>query len=370
MSRFLVYGLANGWGGVEAIVMSMVQRMEKQHQFDIVIGKGECQYEMRYASDNVSFLHFPSWGGERKAFVKSIEIQLRSKDYDFVWVNGCIMSNKDILAATRRASKAKIITHSHGSSFEEDNRLKRYVLLGLHYLHRGYYRKTVDVPCMCSYRSGIWYYGGKYMLHHNVHLINNGIDMTRFAFDQAIRDEYRKSLGLSGEIALFHAGRLTQVKNQKYLLEILKSLHGSGRKYKLFIAGEGELESELKSYSRELGVENDVVFLGKRDDVDKLYQAMDIFLLPSHHEGFPVTLAEAQASGLFCIVSNNVSSETNLTGQIDYIDIKNDNLTDWANAIVSYDASNISRTEMCKVVKYRGFDINKVCEAFEHHLKI
>ena len=368
--RFLVYGLANGWGGVEAIVMTMIQRLGPSHQFDIVVGKEVCGYEDKFQMGNVQFLHFPTWGGERKAFVSSIEKQLRSKDYDFVWVNGCIMSNKDILAATRRASIAKIITHSHGSSFEEENRLKRYVLLGMHYLHRNYYKREVDFPCMCSYRSGLWYYGENYMLHHNVHLINNGIDLKRFAFDDAVRTKYRNALGLTDEIALFHAGRLTQVKNQSFLLEILRDLIKQNKKYKLFIAGEGELEEELKSYSRELGVVDSVIFLGKRDDVNKLYQAMDMFLLPSHHEGFPVTLAEAQAAGLFCIVSNHVSNETDLTGQIVFLGIDVFSRKSWVDEILKCTPDTTNRGKMAQIVKYKGFDIEDVCKSFERTLRL
>lgn len=370
MSRFLVYGLSNGCGGVESIVMAMVEKLGVRHQFEIIVGKDACQYETKYSTHNIKFLHFPSWGEERKAFVSSVAKQFKSVAYDFVWINGCIMSNRDIISVTRKYSNAKIITHSHGSLFEENSMIKRFILQAMHYLNRRYYLKNVDIPCMCSTRSGIWYYGGKYLLHHSVHIINNGINITSFEYNVKIREEYRNELGLTDEIALFHAGRLTQVKNQQFLLEIMSDLRTKSLKFKLFIAGEGELEQQLKDSAKRLGVEDSVSFMGRRNDIDKLYQAMDIFLLPSFHEGFPVTLTEAQASGLYCIVSDNVSNETNLTGNVDYIQIDSASRSKWVNTIVHNAQRHLNRDKMATMLKHRGFDIESVCNSFERILNL
>ena len=367
--KFLVYGLSNGWGGVEAIVMSMVQRLASVHKFDIVVGNDECQYEGRFINSNVRFLHMPSWGHDRKGFVRAVGDQLRKETYDFVWVNGCIMSNKDIIAVTRKNSSAKIITHSHGSSFEENNIVKRFILLSLHYLNRTYYLRKVDVPCMCSYRSGLWFYGKDFLLHHNVNMINNGVELESFLYDESIRKQYRKVLGLTDEVALFHAGRLTEVKNQQYLLKIMHQLQKEERKYKLFIAGEGELEQELKEKSKILGVDENVIFLGRRNDVGKLYQAMDVFLLPSLHEGFPVTLTEAQAAGLFCVVSDSVSNETDLTGMVDYLSIEDSAILKWGEVINCFNFNTKNRRAIGEKVRNNGFDVKDVCELFDNLLK-
>ena len=116
-----------------------------------------------------------------------------------------------------------------------------------------------------------------------------------------------------------------------------------------------------------IGINDEVVFLGNRSDVDKLYQAMDVFLLPSHHEGFPVTLAEAQASGIHCIVSDHVSVETNLAGSVNYLPIDK-GVKPWADLISSYTFDSQNRVEMADAVINSGYDINDVCKQFVKHI--
>ena len=202
---------------------------------------------------------------------------------------------------------------------------------------------------------------------HDVYYIKNGVDVSRYSFKEDVRSEYRNQLGLTDELALFHAGRLTYVKNQRFILDICAEMKKRGNNFKLFIAGEGELYSELVDYASMIGINDEVVFLGNRSDVDKLYQAMDVFLLPSHHEGFPVTLAEAQASGIYCIVSDHVSVETNLTGSVNYLPIDKE-VKPWADLISSYTFDSQNRVEMADAVINSGYDINDVCKQFVKHI--
>lgn len=365
--KFLVYGLSNGWGGVEAIVMGMVSRLCNDHCFDILLSEGDCNYANRYANKSIRFLHVPAWGSDRRGFKSGIINILKQASYDYVWINACLMSNRDIISVVKKHSSAKIITHSHGSSFEEDNQVKRMILMGMHYLNRSYYHHHTDYPCMCSRKSGEWYYGKSYMNTHDVYYIKNGVDVSRYSFKEDVRSEYRNQLGLTDELALFHAGRLTYVKNQRFILDICAEMKKRGKNFKLFIAGEGELYTELVDYASMIGINDEVVFLGNRSDVDKLYQAMDVFLLPSHHEGFPVTLAEAQASGIYCIVSDHVSEETNLTGSVNYLPIDK-GVKPWADLISGYTISSQSRVEMADAVINSGYDINDVCKQFVKHI--
>ena len=365
MKAFLVYGLANSWGGVEAIVMEMVKRLSHLYRFDIILSPEPASYEIIYKSDNIKFVHIPSWGGTRKGFAKGLKSLYEQNEYDYLWVNGCLMSNKTILSVTKKHSKAKIITHSHGSFFEENNLIKKWVLLFLHKLNRPYYLKTIDYPCMCSIKSGEWYYGKKYLEKSIVHYVKNGIDTERFRYNQSIRDECRKALGIQDEVTLFHVGRLTTVKNQHLLLKMIPELLRFGTPVRLFIAGEGELKASLISYARELNISQYVSFLGNRKDLYKLYQAADILLLPSYHEGFPLTLVEAQTSGLKCLVSDTVSKETNIVGIVSFIPIGQNSIGKWVGAIKTllsekaYDRS-LYAEQMCN----EGFDISTVSDEF------
>lgn len=371
MKKILVYGLSNEWGGVEAIVMAMVQHLAGNCMFDIIHSLAPSSYEEKYQSDYIRFVHIPAWGSDRKGFASSLKLLFHEKKYDYVWINGCLMANRTIVSVTKKYSEAKIITHSHGSSFEERNKLKRFILFALHIMNRSYYRANVDYPCMCSQKSGLWFYGEDYMNSHTVHYIKNGVDVNKYRFDKNTRDIYRKELGLVNELALFHAGRLTVVKNQRRILSIFADLLLTGVKAKLFVAGDGELKEELEALTKSLGIEEFVCFLGKRNDVNNLYQAMDVMLLPSFHEGFPVTLTEAQASGLPCLVSDRVSEETNISGLVKYFSIDVESNKEWVDAIVELANNPIAKREnYAKLLCEEGYDVSIVCDNFLEFIEV
>lgn len=365
MKKFLVYGLTINWGGVEAIVLSMIKRLSCSYSFDIILSPEDCPYSHQYKADNISFVHIPSWGSDRKGFADGLKKLYSVKNYDYLWINGCLMSNKTVISVTKKYSRAKIITHSHGSSFEEKNFVKKLILLFLHKLNRPYYLKNLDYPCMCAHKSGEWFYGKSYLKEHKVHWIKNGVDVSRFQFDIEKRNAIRNELGIKNDtFALFHVGRLTAVKNQQKLLSVFADFVSTGVNTRLFIAGEGELKEELIRQSQQLEVADLVTFMGLRKDVNDLYQAMDVMLLPSFHEGFPVTLVEAQASGLPCIVSDNVTRETDVVGIIDYLSIEGDN-KEWVECLTKIHSNpNPNRQKYSLLMREARYDIDSVCSDF------
>ena len=366
MKRILVYGLANNWGGVEAIVMSIIQRLADKLHFDIIHSSAPSSYETKYEYENVRFVHIPTWGSDRDGFKRELKALLLSTNYDYVWINACIMSNATIASVVKKYSKAKIITHSHGSSFEEKNIIKRWVLLGMHYWNRKIYFKLLDIPCCCSFKSAEWFYGKDFVKKHNVYFIKNGVDYQQYRFNDTIRNDYRHELNIEDDtLVLFHAGRLTLVKNQRKILDILQALVSENKKVLLLIAGVGELHDELVDYAAKLGVSKYVTFLGMRNDVNNLMQAADIFLLPSFHEGFPVTIVEAQSAGLPCLVSANLSREVDITNSVKFIPIESDPDV-WCKEIECFEPK--MRENVSKLVKQSGYDIVDVAEDFKTKL--
>lgn len=368
MKKILVYGLSNNWGGVEAIVMSIIKRLSKCCHFDIIHSKSPSSYENNYKEENIRFVYLPTWGSNRNGFAQELKNLLLSADYDYVWINACIMSNIIVASVVKKYSKAKIITHSHGSSFEEKNLIKRWILLGLHYWNRNKFLKFLNVPCCCSFKSAEWFYGKGYVKNHDVYLVKNGVDFQHYRFNQSIREKYRADLHIDKDtLVLFHAGRLTQVKNQKKLLKIQKALVNKGKKSMLLIAGVGELYDDLMSYAAELEISECVKFLGMRNDVNCLMQAADVFLLPSFHEGFPVTIVEAQSAGLPCLVSANLSREVDITKSVKFVSIDAD-ANEWSNFIEVYDSEK--RSSVSDIVKKCGYDIEDVAHDFKEKLSL
>lgn len=364
MKRILVYGLSCGYGGIENIVLSILNRMPSDFVAYILLSKGNnCTY-LDKLNKNINICYITSWGRNPCAFKEEIKKILINTTPDFVWINACITSNSILITATKKYSNAKIITHSHAMSFECDNIFKRLILLGMHYANRCKYRKYSDIPYMCSIPSGIWFYGKKFIAEDKAVVLKNGIDVVKFRYNSIEREHMREEMGLSEKLVLFHVGRLTSVKNQKFLLDILLEIKKQGKDAKLLIAGDGELKDELMTYSIELNVCDEVDFLGERSDVNRLYQCSDIYLQPSLNEGFGIALLEAQAAGLLCMASSGVPKEVQCLDDFYFLDLSSTTAKDWATVILKHSGKKNIRDNAYKSVINAGFDIKSVARSF------
>lgn len=168
----------------------------------------------------------------------------------------------------------------------------------------------IDVPCLaCSDRAGEWMFGDRWMAEGKVTVLPNGIPLREYAFQPDVRRQVRDSWHVGvNTLVVGHVGRFTTQKNHSFLLEIFAELHRKQPDSLLVLAGVGELQDAARSKAEELHLTDSVRFLGFRSDVAELLQGMDIFLMPSLYEGFPVTGVEAQAAGLPCVFSDTIRS--------------------------------------------------------------
>ncbi|WP_235906627.1 glycosyltransferase [Yersinia rochesterensis] len=130
-------------------------------------------------------------------------------------------------------------------------------------------------------------------------VVSNGIDTSQFDFSMDDRKKKRSELGIFDDTPmLLSVGRLTEAKDYPNLLTAYSLLIKNNKFQsfpRLFIVGTGHLEGQLKSMSKEFGIENYVTFLGQRNDIRQLMCAADIFILSSEWEGFPLVITEAMA---------------------------------------------------------------------------
>jgi glycosyltransferase involved in cell wall biosynthesis len=196
---------------------------------------------------------------------------------------------------------------------------------------------------------------------------NNGIDVEKYRYNSDMRRIKRLEFDIDGKYVLGNVGRLSYQKNQAYLLDIFESIRYKNSNTVLFIVGEGELENELKEKAKLKKIENYVYFLGSRDDINDLMQIFDVFVFPSHFEGLGIALVEAQASGLKCFASTNVPKESNILGNIEYLDC---NLSPdiWADKINTYLLSKIEfdRESAADCVIKNGYDIKSNIRVIEN----
>lgn len=154
------------------------------------------------------------------------------------------------------------------------------------------------------------------------HVLPDGINCDRFAFRAEVRSEMRAAYGLDGRFVVGHVGHFTAAKNHEKILRVFAALCRRRQDAALLLVGDGELEADVRRMAQELEIADRVVFAGAMQDVERAYQAMDVFLFPSRYEGFGMAVVEAQASGLACVASDVVPAETNASGRVTYLPLR------------------------------------------------
>ena len=206
---------------------------------------------------------------------------------------------------------------------------------------------------MCGEESGKWLYGEKNKSRFI--MLNNAIDAAVYSFDASKREEMRRQLDLTDELVVGHVGRFNPQKNHPFLLDIFTSLLKKEPDAVLLLVGGGEGMPKIQAKAQELGIAERVRFLGVRSDVADLMQAMDVFVFPSLYEGLPVTMVEAQASGLPCIISDKVPPECILTEGLVNIVPLSASPEAWAEKILTMRV--VPRTDRHEEIAAHGFDI-------------
>lgn len=320
--RTLIVGMSPEIGGVETLIIRLMRGMDHERfGFDILTFCPHCAFEEELKSLGCEVFHATRRGHNpvKNYFEKRHFFLSQSDTYNYVWLHVSSASDLKTILMIKKYTNAKVICHSHGISFESRGGLIKRLHLWLHYKNRPGLVANTDMYLACSRKAGEWLYGD---IGDKLTVIPNGVDLNAFRYDSDKRELVRRVLGVQDKIAIGHVGRLTTVKNQEFLLKIFKVFHNRYDEAVLIIVGTGELEATLREQVRELGLETAVHFLGFRDDVPDLLQAFDIFALPSLFEGLPITLIEAQAGGLPCVISDTVTHEVAATELIHFVSLE------------------------------------------------
>lgn len=228
------------------------------------------------------------------------------------------------------------------------------------FFRRGLVKKA-DYCFACSALAGQDVFGEEAMKAGKVKVIHNAIDVGRFTYNEKVRQEVREQLGISGELVIGHVGRFEYQKNHPYLLDVFAAVCGERPDARLLLLGDGEDRPAMEEKCRRLGIAGQVTFLGNRRDVQRFYQAMDFFLLPSFFEGLPGVLVEAQAAGLRCIVSDTVTREAKATELVTYMSIREEAGL-WAREILSQ--ADYERRDTAEEMRKAGFDVRTQAEGY------
>lgn len=242
-----------------------------------------------------------------------------------------------------------IITHSHTTMYSDKklSAIRNRLLCVRLKKHANHY-------FACSKVAGEFLYGKKCLNEGKARVINNAINCAKFKYDPNARQRLRSELNLEDKLVIGHIGRFNEQKNHMFLIDIFKALKKQKKNVMLVLVGEGPLLEQTKEKVMGLGLNEDVLFLGKRNDIPNLLHIMDMFLLPSLFEGLPVVGVEAQASGVPIIMSTNITREIGLI-KSHYIPL-NQPAKYWAEYILSIPIDT-NRENADQKLRRNGFDI-------------
>lgn len=324
MDKILVYALSENVGGVEEYVLNL-SRYNSEHECEyqyIVLGD-HTPYMDELEKLGVTYYYIPK---KRKVFanIKALSNLFKKcrEECDVIYFNtsALVYPIPYLLALYYNY---RIVLHSHLTG---TTGARKYI----HYINRSWINKKCVRMMACSKMAGNWMFGNKNM--KNVFVIPNAINLSNFSFCLSDRIRMRKELNLDNEFVIGHIGRLHSVKNQEFLINMLSTAKRLNINYKLLLVGDGADERKLKQLSYNLNVNDRVIFYGRTDKPWTVMNCMDCFVMPSLVEGFPVTLIEAQANGLPCIVSDTITQEVNVLGKVTFCSLKDD-YSVWIKAI-------------------------------------
>ncbi|RCX19268.1 glycosyltransferase EpsF [Anaerobacterium chartisolvens] len=250
-----------------------------------------------------------------------------STTYDALHIHTSMQSGVALYAAKKGRIK-KRICHAHTNSIQRpaSGIKKKLIMPFFKYLINKYSTHKVA----CGVEAGDFLYGR----NTNYTVIKNGVDKDKFTNVQQERlNALRKKLNLPEDCLIIgHVGRFSDMKNQKYSLSLFSKLSIHNANAFLVFVGDGENYNEVREMAK--GMSANILFAGKRNDVEVFMSLFDVLLLPSFPgEGLPITLVEAQISGCYCISSDNVTKEADLgVGLLDYASLNDMNL--WIDKIL------------------------------------
>lgn len=347
------------FGGMETLIMNIYRNIDREKvQFDFLVhydDPGEYDNEIRRLGGKIYVM--PRTVPQNYFKYKKALHKFFSEHPEYKVVHGHLHSVAFIYQKIAKQHGVKYcITHSHNDN--HDQTIKGFISYYTSLLAE----KHTDIYFGCSKAACEKFFPRAARQSREMTVIKNGVEPQKYVYDPAVREAVRKSLDLQGQLVIGHIGRFWPQKNHAFLLDIFAEVHRKSPQSTLLLVGEGPLKGQVQQKAADLGLQEHIRFLGARDDVDQLLQAMDVFLLPSLFEGLAVVLIESQAAGLPIVASGTVTKEAAITDYIKYVDLKYP-VSAWSDTVIV--ASQKPRRDTSGKIRSAGFDIVDTAKKLE-----
>lgn len=343
-------------GGAENMIMNLYRQLDREKmQFDFLVHSDHTAYfdeEIRSLGGRIFVV--PYFNGRNVAGYRKALRDFFSAHPEYKVVHGHVGSCAHIYLKVAKEYGCYTILHSHNT------RKKLSVKQILFRIFTIRARKTADYFMSCGEAAGDYLFGKNITADKNRYtILKNAIDTEKFLYQESLRRKKREELGVKDAFLIGHVGRFDYQKNHEFLIDIFQKIQEKNPDSRLICIGDGSLRSEIEEKAQKLGLSKNIIFAGLRRDVAELMMAMDVLLFPSHNEGLPVTVIEAQAAGLAVIMSDAITGEVKITDLVETVSLQ-EPAKYWADKVLA--KQGYERRSRKTEIADAGYDIHTTVE--------
>ena len=327
MKKVLIICAGLQFGGVQRFAANIIRYApEDEFVFDYLVFEGlgyAFAPEIESKGGRIITLPRPSKGYFQ--YIRNLLKLMKQNQYDVVHSHTQFNTGLNLWVAKKMKVPVRI-AHSHTTAHEHRiSATKRFYEKNMRLL----IRHCATHQCACGQDAGHWMFGDT-----SFTVIHNGIDADAFRFSNVNRETIRRKYDIpESSFVIGHTGTLSELKNQELLIRILPDILKLKKDAYLLLIGRGQNEfmEHLKSLVRQCGINEKVIFTGAVMNVNEYLSAFDAFAFPSLREGTPISLIEAQANGLPCVISDRIPKDAVVTDLVKAVPLEK--REEWISAL-------------------------------------
>lgn len=342
-----------GRGGLETMIMNYYRHIDRTKvQFDFLVHRSfEADYDEEIVKLGGHIYRLPALNPFSAKYFNALNTFFTKHHYDIVHSHLDCLSAYPLKIAKKYGVSTRI-AHAHNK--DQDHNFKFLIKAYSKHLIPRY---ATDLFA-CSKEAGKWMFSG-----HKFSILRNAIDARQYISNSEVAEGIKKDMHLQNKFVIGHVGRFSPQKNHNFLIDIFKYVEKSEKSAVLLLLGTGDRKEKIEMKVRQLGLQDKVIFLGSRDDIPEVLQALDVFVFPSLYEGFSIAALEAQAAGLPCILSDRVPRECKLTENVEFLSLDL-SPREWAEHIIRY--KGMPKENQFDVICNAGYDIEENAKQLEN----
>ena len=360
--KVLMFTIANTKGGHSQYCLNNFKFIDTDKiQMDFITFSEKIEYDDEIISRGGRIIYMKNHPSkDKQAFIVEFSKVLQ-EGYDVIHIHTSYWADTVVEELARKYQIPRIIVHAHSTGI--GNTIPKFAkeVLQKHYEIRNTIDNTLATDYWaCSKEAADWLYGNR-ISEDSIRIINNAVDTDKFQYNSSTRRSLRKIMGLEKREVIGFVGRLEQPKNVEFIMELANMVINDANNIDFLIVGEGSKRGYIEEKMNEYSLNGRVHLAGFQSNIEDWLQIMDVFIMPSYFEGFPIALIEAQVSGLKCLTSRNMTQKVVITDNIEMIDL---DLELWKTKILKYNQGYV-RISQNDLVRRKGFDIKEQAHELE-----